>query len=255
MREYYVKIELSTIHENKNCGRTQTSVRICENLIFKAKALPHFFIDGVNCVMTKYNDDGSVEGYVILNEYHDKKFMVKKYNCVGDCIEGYIFTDKVHDLLIKEKIKGVDINFENNLKVINHPPIPKYSFKYQDIVITCDCCGKEITIKDFYNDDFICEKCNKDICCDFIFETIEDALKRKNKLNKNKDMEKQTKIDVLEMIQENIVRVGGKFFKQQEIYEMKVEKLIEILTANNIHIDMNIDKHIDMTIERYDKIR
>jgi hypothetical protein len=96
-------------------------------------------------------------------------------------IEGFLIRPSVVELL---QAAGVIIKIKYNTEVINHRPIPKYDYEYEDAYLICDNCEKQVSIKDIdidYDDEGVrseccpnCKNCNT--FEDYVYENIEDAL-------------------------------------------------------------------------------
>lgn len=49
----------------------------------------------------------------------------------------------------------------------------------------------------------------------------------------------KTKEDLIEDIQEVIIRAGGRLFRQREILDMQVKELLHLFVCNGIKMDVN----------------
>jgi hypothetical protein len=167
MSEYKLLIDLNSIKRNSNAGGTSTSVYAGHTIKFTADILPNDFIDGENCYLTNWGDDGTVSGYILDNKFFEKN--------------------------IKDRRSGIYFTKYIEHHVINHSPIPEYSYEYENISVVCCGCGKIIMTNDLESDvdgsnenysNRICPKCGEFYCCDLIYEKIEDAIKRKKIIEK-----------------------------------------------------------------------
>jgi len=169
MKKYKVNIDLSSIKKNKDAGQTTTIIPGKKTVSFWANQLPEYFKDGENCIIIEHTIKNGME----------------------EDFEGIITSEDLFQKCLDEKPDvTISVNVEHHR--INHLPIPKYSYKYENIKIVCNNCGKEIYTNDLEADEVwdgrnehfsstVCPKCGTFDCCHLVFETIEEALKRKNK--------------------------------------------------------------------------
>ncbi len=152
-----IRIDKNSIKLNKNYGSTKTMVGSTSIINFKCETLPYFFIDGENCQIKKYEFDEE-----------------KQFN-----FEGIIYDEFLINRCFEEKIKGININQEIKYQHIDHNPIKKYSFKYENTIIFCDFCKEKFEVDklleydndDYYNDK-VCPNCGESQCCQLDYEKI-----------------------------------------------------------------------------------
>lgn len=169
MEKYQVNIELSSIKKNKDAGQTTTVIPGRKTVSFEAYQLPEYFKHEENCIIYEWTEIDGIK--------KDFKGVIISEDLIQKCIE--------------EK-PNVNISFDFEHQHINHFPIPEYSYDYENTKVNCNNCGKEIFTKDLKADEFwdgeneyysneICPECGALDCCDLIYESIEDALKRAGK--------------------------------------------------------------------------
>jgi len=164
-RKYFVKIDLDSIEKNKDAGKTISYFLRRQTIYFETnQELPDYFKDGENCYITEqcWTPDGQVK------------------------IRGVINSDELLRIC-EEKKPNIKYEFERDIDCIYHAPIPEYSYNFENIEIRCVTCNKRIFLSDLnfdcVEDNFsstICPECSKWDCCELEYETIENALIRKN---------------------------------------------------------------------------
>jgi len=166
MKTFFIKIDLSTIKENENWGQTETRIPTHKTITFQTNKLPDFFMDGINCLI---NSCDVTDGIC--------------HNFQGEIIDAVLL-----EKCIEEKIENLNITVSQNYRTITHWPIPRYAFSYRNTKIKCDNCGKNIMSNNLKTDvsednecysNRICPECGEFDCCSLLYETIEEALKRK----------------------------------------------------------------------------
>jgi len=172
MIKSFVKICLSSIKENENAGSTSTAVRGLDTTSFETTKLPDFFVEGKNCFIeeVEYDEDGNSK------------------------IRGQIFDPQVLDMCIEKKLEGMTINVQQKWNFINHMPVPKYRYNYENTKVLCNECEEEVMTEDLESDSFddfysdrICPKCGAIECCSLEYEKVDNALERmKNNERKGK---------------------------------------------------------------------
>lgn len=169
MEKYKILIDLNSINKNKNAGETTTVIPSRRTVTFEAYQLPDYFKDEENC---------------IINEWTEIDGIKKDF-------KGIIISEKLMQRCIDEK-PNVHIIVDIEHQYVNHFPIPEYSYDYENTKVICNSCEKEIMTKDMqseeyfdgeddYYSDTVCPLCNAVDCCELIYESIEDALKRAGK--------------------------------------------------------------------------
>jgi len=165
METILVKIDAASIKQNKDRGSTQTRIRTGKTAKFKARVMPDFFINDENYVITSWQENNGVKSN----------------------IEGEIISDELIEKCFNEKPEGIEVTIDFHSDVINHAPIPKYSFTYENMEVICCECGEKIMTDDLKSDesedseyysDKICPKCGEFDCCSLKYENIDDAVKR-----------------------------------------------------------------------------
>ena len=132
---------------------------------FSVNELPKYFVDGKNCIVTSFQIKNGIPG-----DY-----------------KGRIICEDFFNQLVTEKRKGVLLSQKLNYFSINHPPIGKYSYMYENTEIACNNCKQKIMTNALTEDydsldnyaERILPKCNTSYCCKLEYEKIEDAIKRK----------------------------------------------------------------------------
>jgi len=163
--KYFIKIILSSIEKNKDAGATTTFVQGPIKVLFKTTLLPEYFIDGENCIITEYEVE----------------------NAVKTNYSGLITSNELMKRMAKEKPDDMIIEVSNDVQRIDHQPIPKYSYEYENIKVRCASCGKKMYSdeleSDCYDDgysDTICPKCGAWDCCELEYEKIDDVIIKSN---------------------------------------------------------------------------
>jgi hypothetical protein len=136
-----INIDLSTVKVNENYGSTQTVVR------------------------TKVEYEISGEGRIPDCLNYNNFRLTEQTHCWGGINgswRGFI-VDESNDIL-KKLSQNQTIVVRQNVytDTMNHPPVPKYSFKYENTDITCDECKQTFKSFDFVeSDDFYSSTCCK----------------------------------------------------------------------------------------------
>ena len=162
MKIYFIKIDRKSIKENENAGQTQTILQGRKTISFKINYLPDYFKDGVNCFITSWEEINGIK----------TKF------------RGEIIRDELLNRCFEEKL---DINISVHVEpiFINHFPIPKYSFSYENTKVKCRRCKSKIMSNDLVSDvdtfdenysTTICPICGKFYSCKLEYEKIEDIM-------------------------------------------------------------------------------
>lgn len=142
-----IKIIRESIKKNPRAGQETTVIQGAKDMTFE--------FEGNFPVELRNNDD-----IIITSETLDKKLTT-----------GIILHPKAVELLHKF---GAKISVKHNHDFINHRPLPKYLYEYENTSIVCNNCENEVFINDItveYDDDGCISKvCPK--CCQF--DTFED---------------------------------------------------------------------------------
>lgn len=156
MKTFKINIDKSSIKKNKNAGSTVTNIPTNKEIYFSCKSLPSNFIDKQNVIITEYylNDDG--------------KFI--------DC-EGIILDESLLDNIPP----NVKINIQFNHYTVYHQPIAKYSFEYENPLISCSECDEYFYFNELLendNDEYysntVCPKCGEIDCCKIEYQNINE---------------------------------------------------------------------------------
>lgn len=163
MKIYYIKIIPNSIEKNKDAGETVSYLAGRKEVRFITVNLPDYFIDGKNCIITEREFQGD-----------------EIIRC-----SGFITSNELAQTIIQEKPVGLRIEINNELQRIEHPPIPEYSYEYENIQIRCNNCRRKIYLDDLESDSFedcysdlICPKCGAWGCCELKYEKIDDTVKQ-----------------------------------------------------------------------------
>jgi len=174
--KYFIEIDLDSINVNANAGNTITHIP--------------------TTIEVKFDFIGDYENFNLLKEFEKDK------TCVITEITYFESNDKIikcNGILYNpnkisefKSIEYVNIEYNKNYVILNHFPIPKYSFKYIDSEVGCSECGSKFNFseleaeeydfdgEDYYDTTTKCPKCNTWDCCEIEYETIENALIRLN---------------------------------------------------------------------------
>lgn len=168
MKNILILIDLKSIKKNPNAYSRSSVIMGAKEIRFtvKGKFLPECLVDGVNC------------------------FVEEQYFGDSPSIKGTLLDHTVIDLLIKEKVSGVEAIVKNNLQTIHHLPEEPYFYKYVNTKVKCKECGHAFMSGEFLSLDngddesfaFTytgCPKCKAYDCCNVEYEKIEIALARK----------------------------------------------------------------------------
>ena len=99
--------------------------------------------------------------------------------------KGHIVTEESKNFVSKNIIaitnNGIQIDVEYNYEIVTHPPVAKYSYKYENMEVECCYCEEKIMSNDLESDstiDFysnaICPKCGEWDCCELVYENINE---------------------------------------------------------------------------------
>jgi hypothetical protein len=99
--------------------------------------------------------------------------------------EGYINDPEIVEACINAGVNLTISQDHQHVQLIH--PEPDYLYEYEDTLVKCSRCKEEFdheeleadSIDDFYSNT-ICPKCQKWNCCEVEYESIAEALKRKN---------------------------------------------------------------------------
>lgn len=159
-----IKIDRNSIKKNKNAGSCQSHILGAIETTFKTI-----------CSLDEYSE--------LLN---DKNVYINTFSNhidFGINLTGGIINNDIH-----HKLPGkYEIESNNNIETVNHFPIPKYSFQYENTPIECSECKNliprdEIEQDSYYTEDDdidyeICPICKAHDSFEYEFESIDDALK------------------------------------------------------------------------------
>lgn len=164
--KYLVEIDLKSIKKNPEAGKTVTNVLGGKTVTFKLNKKHKILDDYTHFRLNIEYNDGRIEGEVITPEGRDMLF----------------------ELAMSGELKGYNLNINEELHNISyrHAPEPVYLFKYSPTIIECCNCKKKLfheqldeqPTEDSYCDT-ICPNCGTWECCQLEYETIQEALKRK----------------------------------------------------------------------------
>ena len=158
---YLIEINKKSIRKNKDAGSTVTHLPGPTKITFEAEFMPASFIDDKNCYI---QESTIIEG--------------KLTRVSGTILDPALVNTK-----------NVSFTWTQNPHIIQHQPIPEYSYKYKNVRIKCCHCKKSIYSADLDFDVFyygaseylldnICPICHQADCCDLEYESIENALKK-----------------------------------------------------------------------------
>lgn len=153
-----ILINKRTLTESSNAGSTVSHVRGNSTININTNfALPKELSPDLYFIRTNIGE--YVYEYRMTNEYYFTR------------VFGYMAA-------VCKKNKSYKFNYEiqNNIQTISHPPIPKYSFKYTNPLLTCGNCKFKIRLNAI--EDGLCPKCNQRYFPTLIYETLEEALNR-----------------------------------------------------------------------------
>lgn len=137
-----IKIDRSTIRRNKDAGSTVSYVptKWTCSFDYKGKVVP--IVDEVQNDWFAIDTDllNHNEDYLLTEVIHgDQDLVVEARGC---------FT-KPFDYEVVRKVEGISNISEQYERVkVEHPPIPKYSFKYEDVEVTCQFCRKSTLMRE-----------------------------------------------------------------------------------------------------------
>lgn len=154
-----VKIDKLSIKKNPNVGQTGYGVPGIQTIEYEYKGdiLPEELYDGKNGVL--HTNDGNSYFGIILDDGFLEEF-IKRI----------------------PKTDSFTANYSANIETIRTViPAPKYLYKYEDTVVTCNKCGNEviwheIPLSGDFNDLKYCPKCNAISSFDYEFESISDCI-------------------------------------------------------------------------------
>lgn len=174
-----VRIDLRTLKKNPNAGNTMSHVH------GKTEAYIEF-----TC------KDQDIE-----KKLEDMIYIVGKYVSfpLGNVkIEAHVDHNSIKKIipkLLKLGVKNENIKFSvnHNVETIYHQPEREYFYSYLDTKVKCEHCSEEFSHKELMDDEVydsvddeyyfttnVCPACGAAHCCDFSYETINQALERKN---------------------------------------------------------------------------
>jgi len=177
VEKYFIKIDLDSIKVNENAGSTVSRYPTNSEIEFS-------FV-------------GDINNFKLIEELEKKKLCYIReitYPSIDDNSDnifkcnGLIFYDSIDF----DNIKCINITTHLNYVTLQHLPVDKYSYQYEDINIICSECGGKFKSNDLLsldndNDEFFvftetgCPICGEWFCCEIEYETIENALIRKQK--------------------------------------------------------------------------
>jgi DNA-directed RNA polymerase subunit RPC12/RpoP len=165
MEPFYININLNSIKKNADAGSSQTHIN---------KGWT-WTVCGTGEILSILKD---AENCYITNIDYDFNNNIKNYTAI-------LFDDSLVDALFGKK--NIQLKAKANYISINHFPIPLYIYGYEDAEVTCYDCGKSFNHKELKNinddecyNDKVCPYCSVWDCCEIEYETIENALRRKN---------------------------------------------------------------------------
>lgn len=171
MKIWPVKINIDSIQKNPNAGNEITHIPGAIEWSFRAKVLPSYFVDGINCIIREWG----------INPTTGK---------MQDVI-GYITSAKLLDRIAHEQPSGLQLQMDRDILRVEHFPEPEYFYEYEDTRVICDHCGEILHIKDLRDDSFwdggevyllmdICPNCGESPAVELEYESIDEAIIRKN---------------------------------------------------------------------------
>jgi hypothetical protein len=171
-----ILIDLSSIQKNPNAGNTITYLFGDQNAEFECNKIPEFLIENKHYILTETNITDKKEKY--------KGILIQK-EFTNDLIE--LFQKWAFDNKINNTDYFFNITWDRSIIEVSHIPEPKYFYNYENPYVKCSYCEADFLVGELESDelddvfiDKICPKCGMSGCVDIIFESIEDALKRKN---------------------------------------------------------------------------
>lgn len=177
VEKYFIKIDLHSIKVNENAGSTVSRYPTNSEIEFSFA--------------------GDINNFKLIEELEKKKLCYIReitYPSIDDNSDnifkcnGLIFYDSIDF----DNIKCINITTHLNYVTLQHLPVDKYSYQYEDINIICSICGESFKLSELEyleNDDDWnydstetgCPICLGWDCCEIYYETIENALIRKQK--------------------------------------------------------------------------
>jgi hypothetical protein len=178
-----IKINLKSIKPNPNVGNVISYIPQSFTMAFECNTLPDFLIEGKD---------------VIIEEWCNNP---EKY--IGRFI-GQVSSELIEKLKTwGNNVRTFKMSASRNILAIPHLPEPSYFYNYLNTKVKCETCGKAFMSDKFLyadnmdNDeerncgfsDKVCPYCGKWNCCDIEYESIENALNRKqqNKIKKTQN--------------------------------------------------------------------
>lgn len=151
-----IKIDRSTLKRNPNAGRMQSNILMGIDTDFKttcteieAKGLE--LVKDIHIASITYPVDGNVIVYGFIDS------------------PDYDFT----------KLPGKwEVESKKNIQTVNHLPIEKYIYKYEQSAVKCSMCGHEVLHSEIEQecDDYtcydVCPNCEKTDTFDYYYESI-----------------------------------------------------------------------------------
>lgn len=168
-----IKIDLKSIKLNPDFGH-RSFIPTRKEVFFKAyRKLPDCFVENENCIIEEYT-------------------LGVPYTCSGRLI-GDI--DSLIAECMDKHYEGIELKItQEHIDVTSLATQDQYLYKYKIIKLTCDSCGQQFNSNELKSEDFedasgdyysssdtVCPKCGAWDCCDVSFESIDHALKRKNR--------------------------------------------------------------------------
>ncbi len=179
--KYFVKIKEGSLIENERAGATMSTYYMgtSKEVFFEVYGLSNIDVEKVL--------DGKIYVYI----YNSIRGGGMKAS--GIVVKQPLPDDEEVIMLLREKVNAIKIRIDvkRDVKTVQHSPIPKYDYEYENTKIECFVCKMDIMTDEIisdYDDDIyrenICPNCNNSDCCELEYEKLDDFLERTKQLNK-----------------------------------------------------------------------
>lgn len=156
-----IRIIRDSIEENKNAGDTCSFISGKKSITFKCSEIPEILKEKVYVMCQLHNSEKCEK--IISGCFCDDSILTNIVEILKTNMEEF-------------KRCNFSLSVENEIQTIYHPPIPKYSYEFENPDIICLHCNSKIKIRDLSSDvclgsciTKICPECG---CCDCIDEDI-----------------------------------------------------------------------------------